>query len=113
MDSTYTLVCLVQKKQDREWHTRHIRKFTITKKSTIPRQITTWIPKSAANPGLNSLAKMLISMYNEAQGFLKSPTMLMTEKKHNIDNHSSSLPLGVELTCLGVVSTNFKRITRN
>jgi len=58
----------------------HMSKFTIKKRNTIPRQIATWIPKSATNPGLNSLAKMKIWVYNEAQCFLKSPTMLMTEK---------------------------------
>lgn len=63
----------------------HINKFKITKESTIPRQISTWIPKSVANPGLNSLAKMLIWVYNEDQGFLKSPTMLMTEISQDID----------------------------
>ena len=63
----------------------YINNFTIAKESIVPRQIATWIPKSVANPGLNSLAKMLISVYNEAQGFLKSPTMLMTEKSQDID----------------------------
>jgi len=63
----------------------HINKFTITKEITVPRQIATWIPKSAAKTGLNSLAKMLIWVYNEAQGFLKSPTMLMTERSQDID----------------------------
>jgi len=62
----------------------HFNKFTITKESTVQRQISTWIPKSAANPGLNSLAKMLIWVYNEAQGFLKIPTMLITEKTWDI-----------------------------
>ena len=90
----------------------HINKFTITKRSTVPRNISTWIPKSATNPGLNSLAKTKIWVYNEAQCFLKSPTMLMTEKQHNIDKHSSSLPLGVELTCLGAVPTNSKQRTK-
>jgi len=52
-------------------------------------------------------------MYNEAQGFLKSPTMLMTEKQHNIDKHSSSLPLGVELTFLGADPIDSKLRTRN
>ena len=91
----------------------HIKKFTITKRSTVPRQISTWIPKSATNPGFNSLAKMKIWVYNEAQCFLKNPTLLMTEKQHNIDKHSSSLPLGVELTCLGADPTDSKLRTRN
>ena len=60
-------------------------KFTITKKITVPKQNSTGIPKIATNPSLNSLAKMLIWVCNEAPFFLKSPAMLMTEKPHNIE----------------------------
>lgn len=53
-------------------------------------------------------------MYSEAPYFLKSPTMLMTEKTNNIYiEHSSSFPLGVKLTCLGADPTDSKLGTRN
>ena len=56
---------------------------------------------------------MKLSVYNEAQGFLKSPTMLKTEKQHNIDKRGSSLPLEVKLMSLGADPTDSKLRTRN
>ena len=68
----------------------NISELTVTKRNTPSKHRATWIPKSAANPGLFLCQKCRDVMYNEVLSNPKCPTLKMTEKIHDIDKPNSS-----------------------
>ena len=62
---------------------------TITQRKTPKKRRATWIPKSDANPSLFLCQKCRDEMYNEVPSNPKCPTLKMTEKIHDIENHNS------------------------
>ena len=70
-------------------------------------------PKECCKTWSIPLPKCRDEMYNEAQSNPKCPTLKMTDKIQDIDKPNSfPMPLGAELTILGVVSTISKLRTR-
>ena len=66
-------------------------KITIYKMKHNNKEICHMNPIKCCKPLVYSLAKLLKWVYNEAPRFLKSPTMLMTEKLQDIGNQKRIL----------------------
>ena len=67
----------------------NINELTITYRNTPSKHIATWIPKSAANPGLFLCQNCRDEMYNEVPSNPKYPTLKMTEELNDIDKPNS------------------------